>query len=122
MCNFILQVFEDLDRMIRNSLIISGKQKMSKKEQNRKIAAVRKQISNLKSRVTKLQSCLHTLQENPDQYFQNLNTDNREYIDWKKDKINQKRMRKISLSMKRKKIVVRLLRVLMRQILLDFFQ
>ena len=84
MCNFILQVFEDLDRMIRNSLNISRKQKMSKKEQNRKIAAVRKQISDLKSRVTKLESCLHTLQEVPDQYFQNLNTDNREYVDWKK--------------------------------------
>ena len=103
MCNFISQVFEDLDRMIRNSLIISGKQKMTKKEQNRKIAAVRKQISDLKSRVTKLQSCLRTLQEDPDQYFQNLNTYNREYIDWKENKIHQKRMRKISLPMKRKK-------------------
>ena len=71
--------------MIRNSLIIFGKQKMSKKEQNRKIAAVRKQISNLKSRVTKLQSYLHTLQEDLDQYFQNLNTYNREYVDWKKN-------------------------------------
>ena len=70
--------------MIRNSLNISKKQKMSKKEQNRKIVAVRKQISNLKSRVTKLESCLRTLQEDPDQYFQNLNTDNREYVDWKK--------------------------------------
>ena len=105
-CNFISQVFEDLDCMIRNSLIISGKQKMSKKEQNRKIAAVRKQISNLKSRVTKLQSCLRTLQEDPDQYFQNLNTYNREYVDWKKNKINQKGMRKISLPMKRKKSVM----------------
>ena len=57
---------------------------MSKKEQNRKIAAVRKQISDLKSRVTKLQSCLRTLQEDLDQYFQNLNTDNREYVAWKK--------------------------------------
>ena len=75
---------------------------MSKKEQNRKIAAVRKQISDLKCRVTKLQSCLHTLPEDPDQYFQNLNIDNREYIDWKK-KTNQKRMRKISFPMKRKK-------------------
>ena len=82
-CNFILQVLEDLDCMIRNSFIISRKQKMSKKEQKRKIAAVRKQISNLNCRVTKLQSCLRTLQENLDQYFQNLNTDNREYIDWK---------------------------------------
>ena len=109
MCNLISQVFKDLDRMIRNSLIISGKQKMSKKEQNRKIAAVGKQISDLKSRVTKLQSCLHTLQEDLDQYFQNLNTDNREYVDWKKNKINQKRMSKISLPMKRKmKSVVRL--------------
>ena len=123
MCNFILQVFEDLDHMIRNSLIISRKQKMSIKEQNRKIAAVRKQTSDLKSRVTKLQSCLCTLQEDPDHYFQNLNTDNKEYIDWKKDKINQKRMSKISLPMKRKKkSVVRLPRVLVRQILLDFFQ
>ena len=67
---------------------------MSKKEQKWKIAAVRKQISDLKSRVTKLESCLHTLWEDLDQYFQNLNTDNREYVDWKKDKINQKRMRK----------------------------
>ena len=57
---------------------------MSKKEQNRKIAAVRKQISDLKSRVTKLEFCLCTLLEDPDQYFQYLNTDNREYIDWKK--------------------------------------
>ena len=77
-CNFVLQVLEDLDHMIRNSLNISGKQKMSKKEQNRKIAAVRKHISDLKSRVTKLESCLHTLWEDLDQYFQNLNTDNRE--------------------------------------------
>ena len=105
---FYSQVFEDLDRMIRNSLIISRKQKMSKKEQNSKIVAVRKQISNLKSRVTKLKSCLRHLQEDPDQYFQNLNTDNREYIDWKKDKINQKSMSKISLPMKRKKSGVRL--------------
>ena len=76
---------------------------MSKKEQKRKIAEVRKQICDLKSRVTKLQSCLRNLQEDPDQYFQNLNTYNREYIDWKKNKINQKRMQKISLPMKRKK-------------------
>ena len=123
MCIFILQFFEDLDPMIRNSLNISRKQKMSKKEQNRKIAAVRKQISDLKSRVIKLQSCLCTLREDLNQYSQNLNTDNREYVDWKKDKINQKRMRKITLPMKRKKkSVVQLPRVLMRQILLDFFQ
>ena len=34
--------------------------------------------------MTKLESCLHTLKEDPDQYFQNLNSENREYIDWKK--------------------------------------
>ena len=107
--------------MIRNSLNISRKQNTSKKDQNSKIAAVRKQISDLKSRVTKLQSCLSTLQEDPDQYFQNLNTDNRKYVDCKKDKINQKRMRKITLPMKRKKSVVQLPRVLVQQILLDFF-
>ena len=33
--------------------------------------------------MTKLESCLCTLREDPDQYFQNLNTENREYIDWK---------------------------------------
>ena len=57
---------------------------MSKREQERKIAAVREQINTLKLRVTKLECCLHTLQEDPDQYFQNLNTKNREYIDWRK--------------------------------------
>ena len=39
--------------------------------------------SKLKLRVTKLESCLRTVQEDPDQYFQNLNTKNREYVDWK---------------------------------------
>ena len=34
--------------------------------------------------MTKLESCLCTLKEDPDQYFQNLNSKNREYIDWKK--------------------------------------
>ena len=77
MCNFILQVFEDLDRMCRNKLSISSGQKMSKMEQQRKIAAVRKQISELQFRVHKLESCLHTLQTNPDYYFQNLNYKNR---------------------------------------------
>ena len=33
--------------------------------------------------MTKLESCLCTLQEDPDQYFQNLNTKNREYVDWR---------------------------------------
>ena len=82
-CNFILQIFEDLDRMCRNKLHMSGTQKMSKREQQRKIAAVREQINTLKLRVTKLETCLCTLREDPDQYFQNLNTENREYVDWK---------------------------------------
>ena len=80
-CNFILQIFKDLDGMCRNKLHMSRAQKMSKREQQRKIAAVREQINTLKLRMTKLESCLHTLRENPDQYFQNLNTKNREYID-----------------------------------------
>ena len=29
------------------------------------------------------ESCLHTLQTNLDYYFQNLNNENREYVDWK---------------------------------------
>ena len=38
-----------------------------------------------------MESCLHTLQEDPDQYFHNLNTENREYIDWKnRNVINEK--------------------------------
>ena len=61
MCNLVLQIFEDLDRMCRNKLHLSGGQKMSKREQQRKIAAVREQINTLKLRVTKLESCLCTL-------------------------------------------------------------
>ena len=49
--NFILQIFEDLDRMCRNKLHMSSAQKMSKREQQRKIAAVREQINTLKLRV-----------------------------------------------------------------------
>ena len=57
---------------------------MSKREQRKKIALVLQQISDLKDRVAKLESCLHTLEQDPDQYFQNLNPDNREYVEWKK--------------------------------------
>ena len=60
-CDFILQIFKDLDRMCSNKLQISGRQKMSKREQERKIKAVREQINTLKLRVTKLESCLCTL-------------------------------------------------------------
>ena len=42
------------------------------------------QISDLKDRVAKLESCLRTLEQDPDQYFQHLNPDNREYVEWKK--------------------------------------
>ena len=45
---------------------------MSKREQERKFKAVREQINTLKLRVTKLASCLRTLKEDPDQYFQNF--------------------------------------------------
>ena len=59
--------------MCSNKLQISSGQKMSKREQERKIKAIREQINTLKLRVTKLESCLHTPKEDPDQYFQNLN-------------------------------------------------
>ena len=73
--------------------------------------------------MTKLESCLRTLKEDPDQYFQNLNSKNREYIDWGKKKLNLKRMRKINHLMKReKRIVVLLLPALVRQTILDFFK
>ena len=84
MSNFILQNFEELDRMVRKSIILSKTQKMSKREQRKKIALVLQQILDLKDRVAKLESCLRTLEEDPDQYFQNLNPNNREYIEWKK--------------------------------------
>ena len=90
-CIFILQIFEDLDRMCRNKLQISGGQNMSKREQERKIKAVREQINTLKLRVTKLESCLCTLKEDPDQYFQNLNTETGEYIDWKKRNVKSEK-------------------------------
>ena len=54
MCNFILQIFKDLDRMCR--LHMSGTQKMGKRKQQRKIAAVREQINTLKLRMTKFES------------------------------------------------------------------
>ena len=76
MSNFILQNFKELDRMVRKSIILSKTQKMSKREQRKKIASVLQQISDLKDRVAKLESCLRTLGQDPDQYFQNLNPDN----------------------------------------------
>ena len=76
MSNFILQNFEELDHMVRKSIILSKTQKMSKREQRKKIALVSQQISDLKDRVAKLESCLHTLELDPDQYFQNLNPNN----------------------------------------------
>ena len=84
MSNFILQNFEELDRVVRKSIILSKTQKMSKREQRKKIALVSQQISDLKDRVAKLESCLRTLEQDPDQYFQHLNPDNREYVEWKK--------------------------------------
>ena len=84
MSNFILQNFEELDHVVRKSIILSKTQKMSKREQRKKIALVSQQILDLKDRVAKLESCLRTLEQDPDQYFQNLNPDNREYVEWKK--------------------------------------
>ena len=95
--NFILQVFEDLDKMCRKELEITG-QKMSKKDQDKKISAVRKQISQLQLRVQKLESSLHTFQTNPDHYFANLNTKNREYVDWKNRFANSKKDEENKLS------------------------
>ena len=91
MCDFILQIFKDLDRMCSNKLQISSRQKMSKREQERKIKAVREQINTLKLTVTKLESCLRALKEDPDQYFQNLNSKNREYVDWKKRNVKSEK-------------------------------
>ena len=76
--------------MCRKKLEIT-RQKMSKKDQEKKISAVRKQISQLQLRVQKLESILHTLQTNPDHYFENLNTKNREYVDWKNRSANSKK-------------------------------
>ena len=41
----------------------------------------------------KLESCLRTLKEDPDQYFQNLNSKNREYVyvDWKKRNVKSEK-------------------------------
>ena len=77
---------------------MSSRQKLSKREQERKIAAVREQINTLKLRVTKLESCLCTLKEDPDQYFQNLNTENREYVDWKKRNVKSEKDKENKLS------------------------
>ena len=76
MSNFILQNFEELDHVLRKSIILSKTQKMSKRKQRKKIALVLQQISDIKDRVAKLESCLRTLKQDLDQYFQNLNPDN----------------------------------------------
>ena len=41
--------------------------------------------------MTKLESCLCTLKEDPDQYFQNLNTKKREHVDWKKRNVKSEK-------------------------------
>ena len=83
MSNFILQNFEELDRVVRKSILLKT-QKMSKREQRKKIALGLQQISDLKDRVAKLESCLCTVEQDPDQYFQNLNPNNQEYVELKK--------------------------------------
>ena len=64
---------------------------MSKREQQGKIATVRKKISELQLWVHKLESCLHTLRTNSDYYFQNLNNENREYVDWENRSIKSEK-------------------------------
>ena len=103
MSNFILQNFEELDRVVRKSIILSKTQKMSKREQRKKIALVSQQISDLKDRVAKLESCLRTLEQDPDQYFQNLNPDNREYVEWKKISLPSEKRQKNNSSTEEKK-------------------
>ena len=107
MSNFILQNFEELDCEVRKSIILSKTQKMSKMEQRKKIALVSQQISDLKDRVAKLESCLCTLEQDPDQYFQNLNPNNREYVEWKKILLpSEKRQENKSSTEEKKRIVV----------------
>ena len=103
MSNFILQNFEELDRVVRKSIILSKTQKMSKREQRKKIASVLQQISDLKDRVAKLESCLRTLEQDPDQYFQNLNPDNREYVEWKKSSLPSEKRQENNSSTEEKK-------------------
>ena len=109
MSNFILQNFEELDHVVRKSIILSKTQKMSKREQRKKIALVLQQISDLKDRVAKLESCLRTLEQDPDQYFQNLNPDNREYIEWKKISLPSEKCQENNSSTEEKKRIVVLL-------------
>ena len=103
MSNFILQNFEELDRVVRKSIILSKTQKMSKREQRKKIALVSQQISDLKDRVAKLESCLRTLEQDPDQYFQHLSPDNREYVEWKKSSPPSKKGQENNSSTEEKK-------------------
>ena len=109
MSNFILQNFEELDHVVRKSTILSKTQKMSKREQRKKIALVWQQILDLKDRVAKLESCLRTLEQDPDQYFQNLNPNNREYVEWRKFCCPLKSVKKIILPLKKKERIVVLL-------------
>ena len=74
---------------------------MSKMDQEKKISTVRKQISQLQLRVQKLESSLHTLQTNPYHYFENLNTENREYLDWKNRSDNSKKDEELNRPMKK---------------------
>ena len=103
MSNFILQNFEELDHMVRKSIILLKTQKMSKREQRKKIALVLQQILDLKDRVAKLESCLRTLEQDPDQYFQNLNPNNREYVEWKKISLPSEKCQENNSSTEEKK-------------------
>ena len=95
---------------------------MSKREQRKKIASVSQQISDLKDRVAKLESCLCTLEQDPDQYFQNLNPDNREYVEWKKSSLpSEKHQENNSSTEEKKRIVVLLPPAVVGRRILVFF-
>lgn len=55
---------------------------MSKSEQARKIQLVRKQLNDLEERHCQLTSCLRTLIENPDVYFNQLHPEQKEYKEY----------------------------------------
>ena len=76
---------------------------MSKREQRKNIALVSQQISDLKDRVAKLESCRRTLEQDPDQYFQNLNPNNREYAEWKKISLPSEKLQENNSSTEEKK-------------------
>ena len=50
-----------------------------------------------------MESCLRTLEQDPDQYFQHLNPDNQEYVEWKKSSPPSKKGQENNSSTEEKK-------------------